>query len=102
MYAACAETLCQQKPPINFVYYDEWALLKERELQLLLHHLRTILLGRITHHLALVNWRLTISVRVRSAVGGTLPTTLHQNMSLFVQSASISKDCLHLLGIEIG
>jgi len=70
------------KPPINFVYYDEWAPLKERELQLLLHHLRTIILSRITHHLALVNWGLAISIRVRSAVGGTLPTTLHQDMSL--------------------
>jgi hypothetical protein len=81
------------------VYCDEWAplagreynsfiasgieaSLEGRESQLFLHCLRTIILGRITHHFALIDWRLTISIHVRSAICGALPTTFHQDMSL--------------------
>jgi len=64
------------------VYCDERRPLVGRELQLLLHHLRTVVLGRIAHHLVLVDWGLTVSIRVRGAVRGALPTAFHQDMSL--------------------
>lgn len=54
--------------------------------QLFLHHLGTVVLGRIAHHLVLVDWGLTVSIRVRGAVCRALPTAFHKNMSLFIQS----------------
>jgi hypothetical protein len=56
--------------------------------QLLLHYLRAVVLGRIAHHLALVDWGLAVCVRVRGAVRRALSTAFHQDMSLFVQSVS--------------
>jgi hypothetical protein len=59
------------------VYCDERVPLKGRGLQLLLHHLRTIVLGRIAHHLALVDWGLAVSIRVRGAIRRALATSFH-------------------------
>lgn len=70
------------EPLINAFYCDEWGPLEGRGLQLLLQHLRTIVLSRIAHHLALVYWGLAASIRVRGTVRGALPTAFHQNMSL--------------------
>ncbi len=64
-------------------------LIRRGGLQLFLHHLGTIVLGRIAHHLVLVDWGLTISIRVRGAVCRALSTAFDKNMSLFIQSVSV-------------
>jgi len=90
------------EPLINVVYCDEWAPLEGRGLQLLLQHLRTVVLGRIAHHLALVYWGLAASIRVRGAVRGALPTAFHQDMPLFVQSVSVLRKNVSNFWIRIG
>jgi hypothetical protein len=75
---------------------------KGRGLQLLLHHLRTIVLGRIAHHLALVDWGLAVSIRIRGAVCRALPTAFHKDVSLFVQSVSVIMENVSNCWIRIG
>jgi hypothetical protein len=90
------------EPLINAFYCDEWGPLEGRGLQLLLQHLRTIVLSRIAHHLALVYWGLAASIRVRGAVRGALPTAFHQDMPLLVQSVSVLWKNVSNFWIRIG
>lgn len=75
-------------------------LIRRGELQLFLQHLGTVVLGRITHNLVLVNWGLTVSIGVRGAVCGALPTAFHKDMSLFIQSVSVLRKGSPIAGLE--
>ena len=71
--------------------------------KLFLHHLRTVIFGRVTHHLRLVDWGLAVPVRIRCAVRRTLSAAFDEDMPLFVQSASCyqkTKNCCQLLQLE--
>lgn len=74
------------------------------KLQLFLHHLRTVVFCRITHHFVFVHRRLAVSVCVRRAVSSAFPASFDEDMSLFVQSVRISRKfyCLQLLQNRIG
>ena len=100
--AGAEEPYANNEPLINIVYCDERVPLEGRGLQLLLHHLRTVVLGRIAHHLALVDWGLAVSIGVRGTIRRALATPFHQNMSLFVQSVSVLWESVSNYWIRIG
>jgi len=75
-------------------------LIRRGVLQLFLQHLGTVVLGRIAHNLVLVDWGLTVSIGVRGAVCGALPTAFHKDMSLFILSVSVLRKGSPIAGLE--
>jgi hypothetical protein len=106
-YATGAKDHANPHPHISHVYSmygsSSNSQIQRNESEFLLHHLRTVILGRIAHHLGFVDGGLTPTSGIR-AVRRTLSAAFDEDMSLFVQSAFclLHKNLPPIAAIRIG